>query len=219
MAKLVLIRHGQSAWNKKKIFTGWVDVTLTQKGVEEAMQAGKEVADIDFDVVFTSKLSRAQATAALVLSENHSERCPIFVHEKEKKYEVPEGIEYTPVYVAEELNERHYGSLQGKSKEAVRAEVGEEQFTKWRRSCDNPPPEGECLTSTIARAMPYFDSKILPYLVQGKTVLIAAHGNSLRGIVKEIEKISDEDIPKFEIPTGKPRIYEYEEGFWNLIKE
>ncbi len=223
MPNLVLLRHGQSVWNKENIFTGWVDVSLTPEGIEEALEAGKEIEDISFDVVFTSELKRAQATAILALSKSKESCCPVFMHEDRvdvEKYKLPEEISnILPVFVNKALNERHYGDLQGKNKKKLLEEVGEEQFKIWRRSYDISPPNGESLEETISRCLPYFEQKIVPYLVQGKTVLISAHGNSLRGIIKEIENISDEDIVSLEIPTGVPIVYQFDEGMWIKTKK
>ncbi len=219
MPKLVLIRHGQSVWNRENIFSGWVDVSLSSQGVKEAIAAGKELADIEFDVIFTSKLVRAQSTATLVMAQNNRPCCPVFIREEER-YETPKGVDHIiPIYIAEALNERHYGDLQGKCKDEVLEEVGQEQFIAWRRSYEGIPPNGESLKMTVNRAIPFFHEKIVPHLVKGKTVLVSAHGNSLRGFIKELDKISDEEISRVEIATAHPIVYEYEEGFWNKIKE
>lgn len=217
MPKLVLIRHGQSVWNRENIFTGWVDVPLSLDGIDEAISAGKEIADIEFDVIYTSKLSRAHETTQLVMAQNNKPCCPLIIHEEER-YQIPDDLEnYIPIYQSEALNERHYGDLQGKNKDQVRAQVGDEQFMAWRRSYEGQPPNGESLKKTVERTMPYFDEVIVPELVKGKTVLVSAHGNSLRGILKELDQISDEDIVKLEIATGMPIICEFDEGMWNKI--
>lgn len=217
--RLVLIRHGQSEWNKKNLFTGWVDVPLSSEGIREAVDAGKEVAHIPFDVIFTSSLVRAQLTAFLVMSQHDEGKTPIVQggDKHSKIFSKKAQQDSIPVFCAKELNERMYGELQGKNKDETREEFGKEQVHIWRRSFDIPPPQGESLKMTSERTLPYFKDKIFPYLKRGQNVLVAAHGNSLRAIVKEIEQISDEEIPNLEIPTGKPLYYEYAKG--KLIKD
>jgi 2,3-bisphosphoglycerate-dependent phosphoglycerate mutase len=208
--KLILQRHGQSVWNKRNIFTGWVDIPLSEKGVQEAIEAGKKMAHIPIDVVFTSTLTRAQMTVAL--SMMHHKKIPVFLHEEKAFGE--DGEDLVPVHMAWELNERMYGKLQGLNKDEMAKEFGAEQVQIWRRSYDVAPPEGESLEMTAARTLPYFQSKIVPLLEEGKNVLVSAHGNSLRSIVMHIEKISKEDIVKLEIPTGEPMVYSYNDGKW-----
>ena len=193
MTILVLIRHGQSVWNATNRFTGWTDVELSEKGEGEAAAAGEQLADVRFDVVHTSALIRAQRTAEIVMSKNR----------------VSGEI---PTKQNERLNERHYGDLQGLNK-AETAEIhGAEQVHIWRRSFDVPPPGGESLEMTAERTIPYFVEEIIPDLDSGMNVLVAAHGNSLRSIVMHIEEISPEEITKFEIPTGVPMYYEFDNG-------
>ncbi|MDP6148243.1 MAG: 2,3-bisphosphoglycerate-dependent phosphoglycerate mutase [Candidatus Thalassarchaeaceae archaeon] len=188
MTHLVLIRHGQSVWNAANRFTGWTDVELSPKGEDEAAAAGKELADLSFDVVHTSALVRAQRTAEIVMLHNRSSG------------DIPTRYD-------ERLNERHYGDLQGLNK-AETAEIhGADQVHIWRRSFDVPPPGGESLEMTAERTIPYFVEEIIPDLEEGKNVLVAAHGNSLRSIVMYIEKISPDDITSLEIPTGVPMHY------------
>ncbi|MDP7658539.1 MAG: 2,3-bisphosphoglycerate-dependent phosphoglycerate mutase [Candidatus Thalassarchaeaceae archaeon] len=188
MTHLVLIRHGQSVWNAANRFTGWTDVELSPKGEDEAAAAGKELADLSFDVVHTSALVRAQRTAEIVMLHNRASG------------DIPTRYD-------ERLNERHYGDLQGLNK-AETAEIhGAEQVHIWRRSFDVPPPGGESLEMTAERTIPYFVEEIIPDLEEGKNVLVAAHGNSLRSIVMYIEKISPDDITSLEIPTGVPMHY------------
>ncbi len=193
MSKLVLIRHGQSQWNLENRFTGWIDIPLTPKGEEEAARAGKDLKAKAFvpDVAFTSALQRAQKTLDIVLKEL--------------------GLS-VPITRDEALNERHYGDLQGKNKAETATEFGEEQVHIWRRSFDVPPPKGESLKDTAARTLPYFDAKIVPELEAGKDVLIVAHGNSLRSIVMEIERLTPEQILKTEIGTGVAWIYDVSKG-------
>ena len=222
MPNLVLLRHGESVWNKENIFSGWVDVPLSAKGINEAFAAGDEIAHIPFDVIYTSKLLRASLTFALALSRSEKVCCPIVMHPENNKYAIPEcssNENVVPVITSEELNERFYGDLQGRSKPEVRAEVGEVQFMNWRRSFATRPPNGESLEDTINRAIPFFENEIMPRIVRGENILISAHGNTLRAIVKDLENISDDDVVGLEIPTGKPIIFEYEEGFWKRSKK
>lgn len=221
---LVLLRHGESDWNAKNLFTGWVDVDLTEKGRSEAANGGKllKEADVLPDVVHTSLLRRAITTAHLALdvADRH----------------------WIPVNRSWRLNERHYGALQGKDKKATLEEFGEEQFMTWRRSFDTPPPpiepgaefsqdgdpryadlgddapRTECLKDVIERFLPYWEGSIIPDLKDGKTVLVAAHGNSLRAMVKHLDGISDDDIVGLNIPTGMPLVYELDEHFKPTVK-
>lgn len=189
MALLVLVRHGQSEWNLKNIFTGWHDVDLTEKGVTEARAAGEKLKKlgVKFDAAFTSDLLRAQKTLALILAELEVE---------------------LPTERDAALNERDYGDLTGQNKAEAAAKFGAEQVQIWRRSFDVAPPGGESLKDTAARTLPYFDAKIMPEVMNGKNVLVSAHGNSLRSIVMELDQLSAEEIIKLEIPTGVPLVYE-----------
>jgi 2,3-bisphosphoglycerate-dependent phosphoglycerate mutase len=186
---LVLVRHGQSDWNLKNLFTGWRDPDLTPQGVEEAKAAGRalKAKGLHFDVAFTSGLTRAQHTLALILGEL--------------------GQSGMPVTRDDALNERDYGELSGLNKDDARAKWGEEQVHVWRRSYDVPPPGGESLKDTLARTLPYFVTDILPEVLAGKTVIVAAHGNSLRSICKVLNRLDNEAILGFEIATGVPMIY------------
>ncbi|MDR2254934.1 MAG: phosphoglyceromutase [Arthrobacter sp.] len=216
---LILLRHGQSEWNQKNLFTGWVDVKLTEQGREEARRGGAMLRESGIlpDVLHTSLLSRAILTANLALEE--ADRL------------------WIPVDRSWRLNERHYGALQGKDKTQVRDEFGEDQFMVWRRSYDVPPPaladddqysqigdpryaalgdeapRTECLKDVLERMLPYWEGSIKEDLRQGKTVLVTAHGNSLRALVKHLDGISDEDIAALNIPTGIPLVYELDENF------
>ncbi len=218
MAKLVLIRHGESVWNKKNVFTGWVDVPLSPNGIVEATKAGEELADIEFDFVYTSVQVRAIETAMIALAQNKSEKTPVIIHEEGKmkdwttiySEDMQESI--IPVRHDWHLNERYYGELQGKNKAETAKQYGDDQVHQWRRSYDIPPPNGECLKDTAERTIPFFKETILPLLEQGKDVLISAHGNSLRSIVMFIDELSSEEVLKLEIPTGKPLYYEMKEG-------
>jgi 2,3-bisphosphoglycerate-dependent phosphoglycerate mutase len=221
---LVLLRHGESEWNAKNLFTGWVDVPLNDKGRAEGVRAGELLRDAGVlpDVVHTSLLRRAINTAvtALDVADRH----------------------WIPVRRSWRLNERHYGALQGKNKKETLEAYGEEQFMLWRRSFDVPPPpldddsefsqaglpqyadlgaelpRTECLKDVIARFLPYWESAIVPDLKAGQTVLVAAHGNSLRALVKHLDGISDEDIAALNIPTGMPLVYELDESMQPTVK-
>ena len=214
MAKLVLLRHGQSEWNKRNLFTGWVDIPLSPKGVKEAMAAGKVISDIHFSVIYTSNLIRAQMTAMLAMCEHGTDEIPVFLHEG-KDYEVHSEEtkkKCIPVIVATELNERMYGDLQGLNKDETRKKFGDEQVKIWRRSYDVPPPNGESLEICANRTIPYFKKKIMPHLEKGENVLISAHGNSLRSIIMELDGLSREEVLELEVPTGKPILYSFENG-------
>ena len=207
MGKLILLRHGESEWNKKNVFTGWVNIGLSEKGIAEAIDAGEKLADIKFDAVYVSKLIRAQTTAALVLSKNRATTTAIFPtgSDWERSYGESDSIQ---VIENEALNERYYGKLQGKNKDAIKKEFGEEQFKLWRRSYDTAPPEGESLKMTIERTLPYCEKEIFPKVRNGQTVFVCAHGNSIRGIVKYLDKLTDDAIVNLEIPTGVPLFYD-----------
>jgi len=185
---LILIRHGQSEWNALNQFTGWKDPDLTAKGIEEAHNAGRIINSlkINFDLVFTSALIRAQNTAEIILKEINQ---PLSTIKNQA------------------LNERNYGDLAGLNKDDARKRWGNEQVHIWRRSYDMPPPGGESLKDTGERVLPFFMKEIHPHVCKGKNVLVAAHGNSLRSLIKFLDNISDEDIVKLEIPTGAPIHY------------
>ncbi|MEY4311801.1 MAG: hypothetical protein RLZZ571_571 [Actinomycetota bacterium] len=222
---LILVRHGESQWNEKNLFTGWVDVDLNEKGLGEAKRAGELLKDKGVlpDVLHTSLLRRAIKTAniALDVADRH----------------------WIPVTRSWRLNERHYGALQGKDKAQTLAEFGEEQFMLWRRSYDVPPPAiasdnefsqandpryanipasdlpaTECLADVVKRMLPYWESNIVPDLKAGKTVMIAAHGNSLRALVKHLDEISDDDIAGLNIPTGIPLVYKLDSNLKPVVK-
>lgn len=190
---LVLVRHGQSEWNLKNLFTGWKDPGLTEKGVAEAKRAGEQLRDLklEFDVAYTSVLSRAQKTLDLILEELGQT-----------------GLE---TIKDQALNERDYGDLTGMNKDEARKEFGEEQVHIWRRSFDVPPPGGESLKMTAERVLPYYRKEILPRVLQGSRTIVAAHGNSLRSLIMELENLSPEEILKRELGTGTPVIYRLDE--------
>ena len=219
MSQLILLRHGQSEWNKKNIFTGWIDIPLSEKGIEEALEAGRTLKQIPIDLIYTSTLIRGMMTAMLAMSVHGSGKVPVVLHPGQGKleawgkcYEPSTESELIPVYQAWELNERMYGELQGCNKQQMREKFGEEQVKIWRRSFSTPPPGGESLQMTAERTIPYFEGQIVPQLTAGKNVLVSAHGNSLRSIVMDLEQLSEEEVLQLEIPTGKPLIYVYQKG-------
>jgi len=186
---LVLVRHGQSDWNLKNLFTGWRDIDLTEQGIKEAREAGRKLKGqgIKFDVAFTSALIRAQRTLDLMLTEL--------------------GQTNIPVFKDQALNERDYGDLSGLNKDDARKKWGEEQVHIWRRSYDVAPPGGESLKDTLARTLPYYVTEILPRVLRGERVLVSAHGNSLRALVMVLDKHTTESITKLNLDTGVPMIY------------
>jgi 2,3-bisphosphoglycerate-dependent phosphoglycerate mutase len=190
---LILVRHGQSEWNAKNLFTGWKDPGLTDEGMKEALVAGSTIKseNILFDEMFTSKLVRAQITGKIILEAINQSDIPINQN------------------IA--LNERNYGSLAGLNKDDARKKWGEEQVHIWRRSFDIPPPDGESLKNTAERVLPYFNKEILPKVINGSNVLIAAHGNSLRSLIMQLDNISEVDIVNLEMPTGAPIKYVFNE--------
>ena len=218
MAQLVLIRHGESVWNRKNVFTGWVDVPLSTNGIDEALKAGDRLSGIAFDVVYTSVQVRAIETAMIALARSKSDKTPAIVHAEGKMAEWT-GIyseemkkNMVPVYRDWHLNERYYGQLQGKNKAETAEAYGKEQVHLWRRSYDVPPPEGECLKDTAERTIPFFKEKILKDLEEGKNVLVSAHGNSLRSIVMFIENLTPDEVLELEIPTGSPILFCFRDG-------
>ncbi len=202
MAKLVLVRHGQSQWNLENRFTGWVDVPLTPQGEQEAHKAGRSLKGISFTKAFTSDLQRAQKTLRIILEEI--------------------GQTQIPVTKDKALNERHYGALQGLNKKETATKYGDDQVHIWRRSYDVPPPpdktdmnpEGisESLKDTAARTLPYFNAKILPLVKSGQNIIVAAHGNSLRSIVMELDHLTKEQVLGLNLDTGVPLVYEIDKA-------
>lgn len=190
MALLVLIRHGESQWNLENRFTGWVDVPLTEKGREEARRAGEKIRHLHFDKAYTSVLQRAKDTLDIVLKEI-----------------AQAGI---PVAYDQALNERHYGDLQGLNKAETAEKFGKEQVHLWRRSYDVAPPGGESLKDTAARTLPYFHAHIVPDVRAGQNVLVSAHGNSLRSIVMELDRLTKEQVMELNLATGVPIVYEFD---------
>ena len=223
MIKLVLVRHGESLWNKENKFTGWTDVELSDKGIKEAIDAGKKLKEdnYNFDIVYTSVLKRSIDTANIILKQMNDD---------------------VTIKRSYKLNERHYGALQGLNKDEMRKKYGEEKVHLWRRGYDITPPEltvddsrfpgndplykdidknllplSESLKDTVKRVVSYYEEEIKPNLLDKKSVMIVAHGNSLRGLIKYLDKISDDDIMNVEIPTGKPLMYELDDEL-NVIK-
>src|SRR3989338_6757484 len=192
MAKLVLVRHGESQWNLENRFTGWVDVPLSEKGIEEAKKGGKKMkkTGLRFDVAYTSALERAQKTLDFMLDVL--------------------GQKDIPVYKDQALNERHYGELQGLNKAETARKFGDKQVHIWRRSYDIAPPKGESLKDTAERAVPYFESQILPHIRACRNVLVSAHGNSLRAIVMELDKLTKEQVLELNLGTGVPIVYDFD---------
>ncbi len=186
MAKLVLVRHGESLWNKQNRFTGWIDIDLSANGKKEAQRCAKKIHKMQFDVAYTSKLKRASNTLKIIIKKN--------------KWKIP-------VIANKALNERMYGDLQGKNKDRMRKIYGEKQVQIWRRSFDIAPPNGESLKDTASRVLPYYKKYILPKIKQGKNILVVAHGNSLRAIVMKLDKLTKKHVLELNIPTGVPYIY------------
>ncbi len=224
MYQVVIIRHGQSEWNSKNIFTGWTDVGLSEQGIEEAKQSGIKLREkgFSFDLAFTSYLKRAKDTLSIVLEQLSLD---------------------VPVSYSWRLNERHYGALQGMNKDEIKQKYGEEQFVKWRRGYSDCPPAvekedsrypghdpmyaelseeelplTESLEKTEKRVLPYWENEIIPQIKVGKKVIISAHGNSIRALIRIIDNLTPEEIEKTEVPTGKPLIYEFDENMNPVIK-
>lgn len=223
MSYLILMRHGQSQWNKLNLFTGWVDVPLSNEGIEEALKGGDIIKDYPIDVIFTSSLIRAIMTAMLVMNVHHSKKVPVIQHEEKKLKEWGTNYGKTdtiiPVYCCSELNERMYGELQGLNKAETIQKFGAEQVQIWRRSYSVSPPHGESLKNVAEdRSIPFFKKEILPLLEKGKNVFIAAHGNSLRSIIMYLNKLSEEEVLTLELDTGHPIIYEFAEGLLKEVK-
>lgn len=221
MAELVLLRHGESVWNKLDVFTGWVDIPLSPAGIEEALKAGDRLCDKVFDAVFVSSQVRSMETAMLCLSRSKSEKTPVIIHEEDFNKKFAEWTKIhdketekmiLPVYRNWELNERFYGDLQGKNKKKTASEYGEEKVQLWRRSFDVRPPNGESLKDTSERAIPFFRKKVVPLLEKGKNVLVSAHGNSLRSVVMYLNGLTEEQVVSLEIPTGVPMFFGYVNG-------
>ena len=220
VSRLILVRHGESQWNLENRFTGWVDVPLSKKGIEESISAGKKLKDIEFDTMYVSHMLRAIQTLHHIIIESNDKRTPIIYHEEKRihdwEHHTSDPKTEIPIYMSVDLAERYYGNLQGLNKQKTREEYGDEQVHLWRRSYDVNPPSGESLKNTCERTTPYYKKYILKDLQGGKTVLVSAHGNSLRAITMHIENISEQEIPDIEIPTGVPIVYSFDEKM-NLV--
>ncbi len=223
---LILMRHGESLWNLQNVFTGWVDVPLSSKGIDEALAGGDVIADIPIDVCFTSTLIRAQMTLMLAMSRHRSKKVPVMMHVGEGKldewgkiYSAEAEATVIPVYTSWHLNERMYGELQGCNKAETAEKFGADQVKIWRRSYNVPPPSGESLEMTAKRTLPYFNEEIKPSIERGKNVLIAAHGNSLRSIVMSLDNLTEDQVLALEIPTGQPIFYTYRNGRFERLQE
>ena len=223
MSKLILVRHGQSQWNLEDRFTGWVDVPLSKKGIDEAISAGKKLKDIEFDSMYVSHMLRAIQTLHYILIGSNSKRTPIIYHEEKRihdwEHHTSDLNSEIPIYMSVDLAERYYGDLQGLNKQKTREKYGDEQVHLWRRSFDINPPNGESLKDTCERTIPYYKKFILNDLQKGKTVLVSAHGNSLRSIVMYVENVSEEKIPTVEIPTGVPIVYTFDKNMKVIDKK
>jgi 2,3-bisphosphoglycerate-dependent phosphoglycerate mutase len=194
---LIIVRHGQSKWNLENRFTGWIDVELTPKGIEEAHSAGKMLIGYKFDMAFTSTLKRATKSLEIILNEI--------------------GQKDIPIEKSNALNERMYGDLQGLNKDEIKKQYGDDRVRLWRKSYDTAPPNGESLKDTAERVVLYWEKKIVPELKANKTILICAHGNSIRALRMHIEKLSEEKIIEVEVPTGIPKYYELDDNL-NILK-
>ncbi|CAO2834404.1 unnamed protein product [Amaranthus hypochondriacus] len=218
-AALILIRHGESMWNEKNLFTGCVDVPLTKKGVEEAIEAGKRISNIPVDKIYTSSLIRAQMTAMLAMTQHRRKKVPIITHNESEQLKLWSEVyseetkkQSIPVVTAWQLNERMYGELQGLNKQETANRYGQEKVHEWRRSYDIPPPNGESLEMCAERAVAYFKENIEPQLQSGKNILIAAHGNSLRSIIMYLDALTSQEVISLELSTGIPLLYIFKEG-------
>ncbi|KAF7816948.1 2,3-bisphosphoglycerate-dependent phosphoglycerate mutase isoform A [Senna tora] len=218
-AALILIRHGESLWNEKNLFTGCVDVPLSKKGIDEAIEAGKRISSIPVDVIFTSALVRAQMTAMLAMTQHRRRKVPIILHNESEQARAWSQIfsedtkkQSIPVIASWQLNERMYGELQGLNKQETADRYGKEQVHEWRRSYDIPPPNGESLEMCAERAVAYFREEIEPQLSSGKNVMIAAHGNSLRSIIMYLDQLTSQEVISLELSTGIPMLYILKEG-------
>jgi 2,3-bisphosphoglycerate-dependent phosphoglycerate mutase len=216
VSRLVLVRHGQSQWNLENRFTGWVDVPLSKKGIEEAISAGEKLKNFEFDTMYVSHMLRAIQTLHYILIISNSKRTPIIYHEEKRihdwEHHAGNPDSEIPIFMSVDLAERYYGNLQGLNKQKTREKYGDEQVHLWRRSYETNPPSGESLKNTCERTTPYYEKYILKNLQEGKTVLVSAHGNSLRAITMYVEKISEQEIPKLEIPTGVPIDYTFDKN-------
>lgn len=223
---LILVRHGEPGLKPGDRLSGWIDIPLSKKGIEEALECAKALENIDVDLAFASNLFRTQETLSIILSGQ--KKTGVFVHERTESeessenpdwYSCPEklGQNLIPIYTTSALNERYYGKLQGRKKQKMEEKYGEEQVSRWRWNFEPGPPEGESLKAVYERSVPYFQNKIMPALKDGKNVLVCAHQSSLRALVKYIENVSNEDITEIRFSTGELAIYHFSEG--KLVRE
>lgn len=222
MGTLVLVRHGESRWNLSNRFTGWVDVPLSEQGFKEAEICAKHCKEYDFDLAFTSRLERARQTLYVILSQQG--RTGVVQHQgvdsKFKRWIRRSNLlrnHDLSVYTSERLNERYYGDLQGMEKHAAERKYGKQRVLEWRRAFEARPPNGESLKDTFDRIMPFFTKKIFPPVRMGKRVIVTAHGNTLRAIMKHLEGISDEAIADIDLPQAKPIVYRYSTRGWKRL--
>lgn len=214
MATCILLRHGQSLWNKDNLFTGWVNIGLSPAGVQEAITAGEALQPYTIDTIFVSELIRAQQTAMLATMTRQKATTLIPTHSINADWHCNTSADNllntcTPMYADWRLNERYYGALQGLNKQAAIQQHGDDQVHIWRRSFDTPPPEGESLKMTYDRTIPMLEERVIPALETGNNLLVVAHGNSLRAMMMHIEHIAEQDITQLEIATGAPIIYDW----------
>jgi len=218
---LVLVRHGESRLNKLNVFSGWIDVALSESGIKEAQKVARHCQPFNYDIVFTSHLERAHETLLIILSKQ--KKIGVFFHESAIKYDVgkhpPQNFQnrILPIYSTRELNERYYGSLQGLNKNAVTRRYGKEKVFAWRRSFTQRPPRGESLKDVYNRVIPHFTKQIFPHIKAGKTVLLVGHGNTLRAMIKYLEGIDDEQIAFIDLPFGTPFVYKFDTGKFERV--
>jgi len=224
MVKLIIVRHGESVWNLENRFTGAMDIPLSKKGKEESKKAGEVLKGQKIDIIFVSHMIRAMDTLYILLEHYEDHRTPIIYHYDDQHLltkehaQIEEGKELK-IIQSRAIDERYYGDLQGLNKDDCRKKYGEEQVHIWRRSFDVRPPGGESLKDTIRRVMPFYNKYIAQELKSGKNVLVVAHGNSLRAMIKHIETIPDADIPNYELGTGVPIVYEMDENLKIISKK
>lgn len=215
---LVLVRHGESRMNVLNRFTGWIDIPLSNTGIKEAQKAAEHCKQFEYDAAFTSNLMRAHETLLIILAQQ--KKMGVFLHSEDERYnnfsqlstELSDGI--LPIIANESLNERNYGNLQGRNKAKVMEEFGEAQVLKWRRGYKDKPPDGESLAAVYERTVTYFQKNIHPKIRNGENILISAHGNTLRAIIKFLEQIDDDQISSLDLPTGTPIVYTCEEDIF-----
>lgn len=216
MSRLILVRHGQSKWNQANKFTGWIDVSISEKGIKQCLYLAEKLKKLKIDYTFCSELSRAKETMSVILSKQKDSG--VYIHEENPKYNWADIIKYPSripniaIYTTANLNERNYGELQGMDKDEARKKYGEQQVYNWRRGFFDRPPQGESLCDVYNRSIPFLQNRIIPLLKKDKNIIISAHGNSLRSIIKYIENISDAKIPLLEIYTGQLITYHFEKG-------